>query len=119
MTDLPNEAIAQSIEALLGAVLDQHRLQTSTQCGAISIPVVHHHGPETDNRPGPKRSLACSEDVGHDGLHRDCICCYRFQTFEDWQVVDRKPRTFDGCSSPSCLGFWPCDTIKAIQEASA
>lgn len=100
--------------AAIEAVLALHVLKTSTQCGAISMPVVHHHGAESDHRPGPKRSLTCTEKAGHDSLHRDTICCYKFQTFEDWQVVDRKPRTFDVCSHG---GFWPCDTIKAIQEA--
>lgn len=96
----------------LEAVLNLHRLVTHTQCGAISLPVVHHHGTESDHRPGPKRPLRCTEEAGHEGLHRDAICCYKFQTFEDWQVVDRKPRTFDTCSN---CGMWPCSTIKAIQ----
>lgn len=98
----------------IGAVLDLHRLVTRTQCGAISIPLTHHHGAETDARPGPARSLTCTEEVGHEGLHRDCICCWHFQTFADWQVVDRKPRTFDVCTAG---GMWPCETIKVIQEA--
>ena len=96
----------------LDAVLALHRLRTKTQCGAISMPVVHHHGAESDRNPGPLKQLFCTQDAGHDGLHKDCICCYKFQTFEDWQVVARKPRTFDVCTEG---GFWPCDTIKAIQ----
>lgn len=98
----------------LDRVLDLHRLVTDTRCGAISMPLIHHHGTETDSRPGPKRSLTCTKVPGHEGVHRDCICCYRFQTFEDWQVVGRKPRTFDVCSQ--CRDLWPCATIKAIQE---
>lgn len=103
-------------EDMLNAVLKQHVLVTHTQCGAISIPLVHHHGGESDFQPGPLRTLTCTMDDGHDGPHRDAICCYKFQTFSDWQVVDRKPRTFDACSDG---GFWPCPTIKAIQEAAA
>jgi hypothetical protein len=99
----------------LRAVLAMHRLNAHTQCGAISIPVVHHHGAESDGHPGPLRSLRCTKPAGHDGPHRDCVCCYRFQTFEDWQVVRREPYALDGCTASSCLGFWPCDTIKAIQ----
>ena len=102
------------MNAAIEAVLALHRLQTSTQCGAISMPLIHHHGGETDGRPGPLRKLTCTEPAGHEGLHRDCICCYSFQKFEDWQVIDRKPRTFDTCSAG---GLWPCETIKAIQEA--
>lgn len=104
------------MNAMLEAVLAQHRLVTKTQCGAISIPVVHHHGAESDKRPGPLRTLTCTEDVGHGGLHRDGICCWSFQRYEDWQVVDRKPRTFDVCSDG---GMWPCDTVKALQSAAA
>lgn len=100
-------------DTLLLAMLSVHRLATKTQCGAISTPLVHHHGPESDLRPGPLRKLFCTEDAGHEGLHRDAICCYNFQTFEDWQVVDRSPRTFDTCT---CGGSWPCDTIQAIQR---
>lgn len=99
----------------LDAVLALHRMETSTQCGAISIPLVHHHGSENDHRPGALKRLTCTEPAGHAGLHKDCICCYKFQTFEDWQVADRRPRTFDRCTEG---GMWPCDTIKAIQEAS-
>ena len=99
----------------IDAVLEVHRLQTKTACGARSIPLVHHHGGESDKRPGPLRTLRCTEDAGHEGLHKDCICCYSFQTFEDWQVAERKPTTFDTCSAG---GFWPCDTIKAIQGAA-
>lgn len=101
------------------AVLDLHRLKTKTQCGAISMPLVHHHGAESDRRPGKLKQLRCTEPAGHEGLHKDCICCWNFQTFEDWQVVDRKPITFDACASSSCTGFWPCDTIKAVQQAVA
>src|ERR1044072_3346814 len=102
------------MSTMMDAVLKLHKLKTYTQCGAISMPVVHHHGAESDYRPGPKRQLTCTEDVGHDGPHRDAICCYKFQTFEDWQVVDRRPRTFDVCAEG---GMWPCDTVKALQEA--
>lgn len=104
------------MSAMLDAVLAQHRLVTKTQCGALSIPLVHHHGVENDRRPGPKRVLRCTEEAGHEGLHKDAICCWSFQTFEDWQVEDRKPRTFDACS---CGEMWPCKTIKAMQEATA
>ena len=104
------------MSTMLEAVLAQHRLVTSTQCGAISIPVMHHHGTETDKNPGPLRSLTCTNDVGHEGLHKDAICCWKFDTFEDWQVIDRKPRTFDACSDG---GMWPCDTVKAMQEAAS
>lgn len=103
-------------DGLLAAVLAQHRLVTKTQCGAVSVPLVHRHGSESDARPGPLRVLTCSEPDGHDGLHRDCLCCYSFQTFEDWQVADRRPRTFDVCSDG---GLWPCDTVLALQEAAA
>lgn len=105
-----------AVTAMLGAVLALHRLKTHTQCGAISMPLVHHHGSESDNRPGPLRSLTCTEDAGHEGLHRDAICCYRFQNFEDWQVVDRRPRTFDVCSEG---GMWPCETVQTIQSKIA
>ena len=105
--------MSASTEAL-DAVLALHCMETHTQCGAISMPLVHHHGSESDNRPGPLRSLTCTQEAGHEGLHKDAICCWNFQTFEDWQVVDRKPRTFDTCTAG---GFWPCDTIKAIQSA--
>lgn len=100
----------------LDVVLALHRLVAKTQCGAISIPVVHHHGAENDRRPGPRRVLTCTNDAGHAGLHKDAVCCYSFQTFEDWQVADRKPRTCDACS---CGTEWPCSTILAIQEASS
>ena len=98
--------------ALLDAVLDQHRLVAKTKCGARSIPIVHHHGEESDRRPGPKRRMRCTEDAGHEGLHKDAICCYNFETFEGWQVAERKPTTFDSCT---CGRMWPCPTIEAVQ----
>lgn len=101
---------------ILEAVLALHRLETHTQCGAISMPLVHHHGMESDKRPGSLKTLTCTEQAGHDGLHKDCICCYQFQTFEDWQVTERRPRTFDMCSAG---GTWPCETITALQAVAS
>lgn len=101
----------------LRAVLDLHQRQSKTICGAVSMPVVHHHGAESDRFPGPLRTLTCSNEDGHEGDHKDAVCCYSFQTFEDWQVVDRKPRTWDTCSNPGC-SFWPCATVTAIQKAA-
>lgn len=102
---------------MLDAVLSLHTMGRKTQCGAISIPLVHHHGYENDARPGPRRILRCTEDADHKGLHRDAVCCYNFQTFEDWKVADREPRVFDFCSCGG--GFWPCPTIMAVQDAYA
>ena len=112
---MSDQTAASPAERLLRGVLDQHRLVARTRCGAISIPVVHHHGTESEAHPGPKRSLTCSEWAGHDGPHRDAICCYRFQTFEDWQVTQRQPSAYAACT---CGTVWPCPTIEAIQEAA-
>ena len=110
-------------EAFLAAMLAEHRLVTSTQCGAISIPLVHHHADETDRRPGPLRTLFCTEPVGHGDPdtptptpHKDTICCWHFQTFEDWQVASRSPRTYDACT---CGQMWPGPTSASIQRADA
>lgn len=116
MTTTRQETTTTASTDLLGAVLNQHRLVAKTLCGARSIPLVHHHAGESDKRPGPLRLLRCTNVAGHDGLHKDAICCYSFQTFEDWQVTDRTPpSTFDACS---CGTMWPCPTISALQEAS-
>lgn len=103
-------------EVILSAIFAQHAMESTTQCGAVSIPVVHHHGSENDKRPGPKRVLHCTEPVGHEGDHKDAICCWHFQKFADWQVESRNPRAHDLCCS--CHVEWPCPTVRAIQDAS-
>lgn len=101
------------MSALLDAVLAQHRLIAKTRCGAFSIPVIHRHSSESATA-GALRVLRCSQNAGHDGPHKDAVCCYNFQEFQDWQVRGRRPGTFDSCS---CGQSWPCDTIIALQAA--
>jgi hypothetical protein len=101
---------------VIDAVLAVHQMRVSVQCGARSIPIVHHHGIERDSKPGPLRVMRCTEKVGHEGLHKDAICCWNFQRFADWQVAEVKPVAHPVCED--CHTGFPCATIRAIQEAS-
>lgn len=112
MTDTMEQT---SSEKLLAAITETHRRVGRTICGARSIPLVHHHGTESDHNPGPLRRLRCTQEDHHEGPHQDAICCWHFQTFEDWQVESREPHEHDTCES--CQRSWPCPTIEAIQEA--
>ena len=102
-------------DSLRKAVLAEHPLVLRFICGARSIHIVHHHGSETDKRPGPRRQVRCTEDAGHEGKHKDAICCWNFETFEDWQVDHFEPTADARCGS--CGENYPCKTVRAVQYA--
>lgn len=86
-------------------VKDEH-----IRCGATNE-VPHQHGAE--RKPYPIRPVACTLPLGHEGPHKDAICCWNFQQFEG--ATGQKSMEWMDCSTCAhCHQHWPCDTIAAL-----
>ena len=64
--------------SLIEELTELHHCAPVLRCGARAVrPVEHYHGDTT------AANLVCTEKPGHDGLHKDAICCWRFHAFSD------------------------------------
>lgn len=114
LTDLVRARDAEVAEG----ILDLHVRHESIQCG-VTADVPHRHSSERrSGRPLLRRDLVCTEPDGHEGPHRDAICCYNFEAFtDDGSVVitGRRPLAKrDHSSCAHCLTSWPCETVALL-----
>ena len=96
-------AIESAIEAL-------HVKREVYLCGAMSE-VPHRHGNERE--PYPIRPVVCTEDAGHEGPHKDAICCWNFQEFTE-HAAYKSPEWADRSSCGHCQTTWPCPTMALL-----
>ena len=79
-------------------------------CGAMSE-VPHRHGNEVE--PYPIRPVVCTLDQGHDGPHRDALCCWNFQEFTE-HAAYKAQEWADRSRCTMCQTSWPCATVAAL-----
>lgn len=97
---------------MVEAVLALHEIDVLIQCGARGTAMVSH-GYE---RGFEEVRLCCTEPQGHDPhWHKDNIHCYTTHVFDEVLVDEYRPRDFSTCKG--CGRRWPCDTIRAMEEA--
>lgn len=91
----------------LDAVLALHTPTGNVTCGARTDGVVphRHSGGRTE-----KRVMTCSNPVGHEGPHKDAVCCWAFHSFSDG--VPGVGRDLRSCAT--CRTAYPCPTVRAI-----
>lgn len=95
------------------AVLADHRPEGNVTCGSqTNGPVAHRH-----NNNSLKQSfvvMTCSKSKGHEGDHRDAVCCWSFHSFPEEEAVDGPGRDLRYCLL--CNEDWPCPDVRAAQE---
>lgn len=60
------------------ALVELHHKVEKLRCGARTVLEVEHYSGYSS-----ETSLVCTRDVGHEGPHKDEICCWRFHAFTD------------------------------------
>lgn len=94
-------------------MVGEHRLIERWGCGAVSLPIPHKHYGDPHNAPAPLRVMRCSEELGHEGPHKDAICCWHFEKFTADQVDHLEPMDRRMCS---CGKLWgACETARVLQ----
>lgn len=111
-------ALLAHVDHLTKGILDLHVRHESIQCG-VTADVPHRHSSERrSGRPLLRRDLVCTEPDGHEGPHRDAICCYNFEAFTDDAsvvITGRRPLAKrDHSSCAHCHTSWPCETVALI-----
>lgn len=87
---------------------EQHHLVEKFRCGARKTELVTHYHENTT-----ETNLVCTQDVGHEGSHKDAICCWRFHKFTDAEPQPEDVWRGEGCS----CGRLGCET-RAILDAN-
>ena len=100
-TDLP------ALTAAVRDVLALHEPTGIVTCGARTDgAVLHRHS----NEHTEERVMTCSNPEGHEGPHRDAVCCWSFHSFSDG--VPGVGRDLRSCAD--CGRSWPCRTYTAL-----
>lgn len=93
---------------LLARVREMHQTQVHLRCGARTTEVVTHQF----SGQTKKSSLVCTEAPGHDGLHKDAICCWSFHQF-DAPTPAEPEDTYAGRNVCTC-GISGCLTLMTL-----
>lgn len=99
--------------AAIEAVYAEHEKVERALCGAMAE-VPHRHGDERS--PYPIRPVVCTEPQGHEGPHRDAVCCWNFQEFTE-HAAYKSAEWADRSTCRSCSTRWPCPTVRAVEAA--
>ena len=106
-----NTTAHETASALLAKIESRHVLVPTVRCNAKSVPIEHEHS----NHCVEVKSMTCTETEPHT-IHRDAMCCWRFQSFTEEQVAEHVPRTLwvhclCGSSSGLDMARNPCDAL--------
>lgn len=93
---------------ILAIAKQEHQLVDEWGCGARSRIMPHRHS----SHRWEDKSMKCTLEAGHDGLHRDAICCWHFESFSEvdhFEPIDRRACT--------CGQRWEsCSLVQAIYD---
>lgn len=107
--DLLNEV--DRLRSIVAGVEALHVKHEEYLCGAMAE-VPHRHGNEQE--PYPIRPVVCTEPKGHDGPHKDAICCWNFQKFTE-PTGQKSDEWADRSSCSHCMTTdWPCATAALL-----
>lgn len=85
-----------------------HHNAPKMRCGARRTMTVEHY-----NGKPRERDLVCTNDVGHEGLHKDALCCWKFHSFDD-----AEPQPEDVWRGENCAcGHYQCKTRRLLDLA--
>lgn len=97
-----------SEELLFKTLRPLHLDNPLMRCGARARREVHHYNSKVQY----EHDLVCTEPPGHDGDHKDAICCWKFHTFPD-----AEPSPEDVWEGKLCTcGKMDCETRAALDE---
>lgn len=105
-------AEVKRLRSIVAGVEALHVKHEQILCGAVAE-VPHRHSSEPRRETYPIRPVVCTEERGHEGPHRDALCCWNFQEFTD--PTGQKPLSWTDRSSCShCRAEWPCPTVDLL-----
>ena len=88
-------------------VLALHKPTGIVTCGARTDGAVPHRH---SNGHTAERVMTCSNPEGHEGPHKDAVCCWSFHSFSDG--VPGVGLDLRSCAD--CGRTWPCRTYTAL-----
>lgn len=94
---------------ILAEVRKIHQIESHYRCGARTTEVVTHQF----SGQTKKSNLVCTEAPGHEGPHKDSVCCWSFHQFEA-PTPDAPEDIYAGRFYCTC-GAANCATLRALE----
>lgn len=103
--------LGEAESAVMDAAFKDHGLLDRWSCGAYTAPTVNRHA---FSNAVKAEEMRCTEDQGHEGLHRDGMCCWRTHEFTNAEVVGYRPKDRRRCR---CGKPWEeCEVGQAVEQ---
>lgn len=100
------------LRSIVAGVEALHVKHEQVLCGAMAE-VPHRHSSEPRREPYPIRPVVCTQEEGHEGPHKDALCCWNFQEFTE-HAAYKSHEWADRSSCSHCRAEWPCPTVDLL-----